>query len=91
MKIILTEEQYKLILTENILKDILKDFNISSGLLFTFGAGMAALMGPVERLLTNSGFSLTDKEIALLILTSIAIIIKDSNANKLLNEVEIDF
>ena len=30
MKIILTEEQYKVILTENILKDILKDFNISS-------------------------------------------------------------
>jgi uncharacterized protein YjgD (DUF1641 family) len=88
MKIILTEEQYKVILTENILKDILKDFNISSGLLFTFGAGMAALMGPVERLLTNSGFSLNDKEIALLLITSIAIIIKDSNASRLLDEVK---
>ena len=88
MKIILTEEQYKVILTENILKDILKDFNISSGLLFTFGAGMAALMGPVERLLTNSGFSLNDKEIALLLITSIAIIIKDSNASRLLEQVK---
>ena len=88
MKIILTEEQYKVILTENILKDILKDFNISSGLLFTFGAGMAALMGPVERLLTNSGFSLNDKEIALLLITSIAIIIKDSNASTLLDQVK---
>lgn len=88
MKIILTEEQYKVILTENILKDILKDFNISSGLLFTFGAGMAALMGPVERLLTNSGFSLNDKEIALLLITSIAIIIKDSNTNTLLDQVK---
>jgi len=88
MKIILTEEQYKAILTESILKDILKDFNISSGLLFTFGAGMAALMGPVERLLTNSGFSLNDKEIALLLITSIAIIIKDSNANRLLEDVK---
>ena len=88
MKIILTEEQYKVILTENILKDILKDFNISSGLLFTFGAGMAALMGPVERLLTNSGFSLNDKEIALLLITSIAIIIKDSNASRLLDQVK---
>ena len=34
MKIIITEEQYKTILTENILKDVLKDFNISSGILY---------------------------------------------------------
>ena len=88
MKIIITEEQYKTILTENILKDILKDFNITSGLLFTFGAGMAALMGPVERLLTNSGFSLNEKEVSLLIITAIAIIIKDSNSGKLLEEVK---
>jgi len=88
MKIIITEEQYKTILTENILKDILKDFNITGGLLFTFGAGMAALMGPVERLLTNSGFSLNEKEISLLIITSIAVIIKDSNSGKLLEEVK---
>ena len=88
MKIIITEEQYKTILTENILKDILKDFNITGGLLFTFGAGMAALMGPVERLLTNSGFSLNEKEVSLLIITAIAIIIKDSNSGKLLEEVK---
>ena len=88
MKIIITEEQYKTILTENILKDILKDFNITSGILFTFGAGMAALMGPVDRLLSNSGFSLNEKEILLLLITSIAIIVKDSNTNRLLDEVK---
>jgi len=88
MKIIITEEQYKTILTENVLKDILKDFNITSGILFTFGAGMAALMGPVDRLLNNSGFSLSEKEILLLLITSIAIIIKDSKSNKLLDEVK---
>ena len=88
MKIIITEEQYKTILTENILKDILKDFNITSGILFTFGAGMAALMGPVDRLLSNSGFSLSEKEISLLLITSIAIIVKDSNTNRLLDEVK---
>ena len=88
MKIIITEEQYKTILTENILKDILKDFNITSGILFTFGAGMAALMGPVDRLLSNSGFSLNEKEISLLLITAIAIIVKDSNTNRLLNEVK---
>ena len=88
MKIIITEEQYKTILTENILKDILKDFNITSGILFTFGVGMAALMGPVDRLLSNSGFSLSEKEISLLLITSIAIIVKDSNTNRLLDEVK---
>jgi hypothetical protein len=88
MKILITEEQYKVILTENILKDILKDFNISSGLLFTFGTGMASLMGPVERLLTNSGISLNEKEITLLLITSIAIIIKDSNSNKLIEIIK---
>jgi hypothetical protein len=88
MKIIITEEQYKTILTENILKDILKDFNITSGILFTFGAGMSALMGPVDRLLSNSGFSLNEKEILLLLITAIAIIVKDSNTNKLLDEVK---
>ena len=88
MKIIITEEQYKTILTENILKDILKDFNITSGILFTFGAGMAALMDPVDRLLSNSGFSLNEKEILLLLITSIAIIVKDSNTNRLLDEVK---
>ena len=88
MKIIITEEQYKTILTENVLKDILKDFNITSGILFTFGSGMAALMGPVDRLLNNSGFSLSEKEILLLLITSIAIIIKDSESNKLLDEVK---
>ena len=88
MKIIITEEQYKTILTENILKDTLKDLKINTGILFTFGVGMAALMDPVDRLLSNSGFSLNEKEILLLLITSIAIIIKDSNSNKLLDEVK---
>jgi hypothetical protein len=88
MKIIITEEQYKTILTENILKDTLKDLKINTGILFTFGVGMAALMDPVDRLLSNSGFSLNEKEILLLLITSISIIIKDSNANKLLDEVK---
>jgi hypothetical protein len=88
MKIIITEEQYKTILTENILKDTLKDLKINTGILFTFGVGMGALMDPVDRLLSNSGFSLNEKEILLLLITSISIIIKDSNANKLLDEVK---
>ena len=39
MKIILTEEQYKEVLNENIIKDTLKDLKINAGIVFTFGAG----------------------------------------------------
>ena len=65
MKIIITEEQYKEILNENIFKDTLKDLKINTGILFTFGTGMGVFMGPVERLLTGSGFSFTPQEISL--------------------------
>jgi hypothetical protein len=39
-------------------------------------------------LLTNSGFSLNEKEVSLLIITAIAIIIKDTNSGKLLEDVK---
>ena len=87
MKIIITEEQYKL-LNENLFKDTLKDLKINTGILFTFGTGMGAFLGPVERLLTGSGFSLNHNEISLLIITSIALLINDTNKDILLNKVK---
>ena len=87
MKIILTEEQYKSLINENLFKDTLKDLKINTGILFTFGTGMAAFLGPVERLLTGSGFSFNETEISLLIITAISILINDVNKEKLLDEV----
>ena len=88
MKIIITEEQYKSLLNENLFKDTLKDLKINTGILFTFGTGMGAFLGPVERLLTGSGFSLNHNEISLLIITSIALLINDTNKDILLNKVK---
>lgn len=88
MKIVITEEQYKSLINENLFKDTLKDLKINTGILFTFGTGMAAFLGPVERLLTGSGVSLSNGEISLLIITSIAILINDTNKEKLLDEVK---
>jgi len=88
MKIILTEEQYKKLINENLFKDTLKDLKINTGILFTFGTGMGAFMGPVERLLTGSGFSFNSTEISLLIITSIAILINDINKEPLLNKLK---
>ena len=88
MKIILTEEQYNTLLVENVIKDIFKDLNINAGVLFTFGTGMGAILPIVDRLLKGDGISLNKSEVAFLIITAVAILIKDSNSEKLLDKVE---
>ena len=87
MKIVITEEQYKKILVESTLKDMLNDLKINSGVLFTFGTGIGSFIDPVERLLSGSGFSMDEKDIILLIITSFALIIKDSEGVTLLEKV----
>ena len=87
MKIVITEEQYKEILVESTLKDTLNDLKINSGILFTFGTGIGAFIGPVERLLSGSGFSMDERDIILLIITSFALIIKDNEGVTLLEKV----
>ena len=84
---VITEEQYKGILIESTLKDTLNDLKINSGVLFTFGTGIGAFLGPVERLLSGSGVSMNEKDIILLIITSFALIIKDSEGVTLLEKV----
>jgi hypothetical protein len=87
MKIILTEEQYKTLIIESTLKDTLKDLKINSGVLFTFGTGIGAFIGPVERLLSGSGVSMNERDVILLIIASFALIIKDSEGSTLLEKV----
>ena len=88
MKIIVTEEQYNRLLTEGILKDTLSDLKTNTKILFTFGTGMGAFMGPVSRLLEGSDFNFTKEEIALLIATSIAIILNKTKKDELLKKIE---
>jgi len=88
MKIVITEEQYKSLINENLFKDTLKDLKINTGILFTFGTGMGAFLGPVERLLTGSGFSFNSTEISLLIISAIANLINDTNKDKLLEKLK---
>jgi hypothetical protein len=87
MKIIITEEQYNKVLMENTFKDVISSLKLNSSIVFTFGAGVSAFMGPVERLLTKSNFNFTKEEIVLLIITSFALLINDSNKSKLLEEI----
>ena len=75
-------------LVENVIKDIFKDLNINAGVLFTFGTGMGAILPIVDRLLKGDGISIDKTEVAFLIITAVAILIKDSNSEKLLDKVE---
>jgi hypothetical protein len=88
MKIIITEEQYKDVLNENIFKDTLKDLKINTGIVFTFGAGMGAFMGPVTRMLSGSGFSLQPSEVALLIISAVALLLNDPNTKDLIEKIK---
>ena len=85
---ILNEEYRTLLLNENIIKDTLKDLKVNTGILFTFGTGMGALLPPVDRLLSVSGFQFNQQEISLLIITSIAILLNDTNKDKLLSTIK---
>jgi hypothetical protein len=88
MKILITEEQYERLLTESILKGTLKDLKDNAKILFTFGTGMGAFMGPVSRLLEGSDFNFTNEEIGLLIATSVAILLNKTKKEDLLKKIK---
>jgi len=88
MKIIVTEQQYSRLITEGILRDTLKDLADNTKILFTFGTGMGAFMGPVSRLLEGSDYSFTKEEIGLLIDTSIAILMNKTKKEDLLKKIK---
>jgi len=71
----------------SILDDIVNDLKLTPGIISTFGSGVAALHGPVSRLLEGSGFNLNEREIVLLIITAIATLVQTPDAKKLLSEI----
>ncbi len=64
------------------------DFKLAPKFIFTFGTGIAAFYGPIQKLLEGSGIVLSDYEIYLLIITAIATLINESNATSLIDEVK---
>ena len=63
MESILKEEKDK-----SIISDIVDDFKLAPKFLFTFGTGITAFYGPIQRLLEGSGISMSEYEIYLLTL-----------------------
>mgnify|MGYP000259421391 CR=1 FL=1 len=63
---------------ESIVKNTMKEMGLASSFIFQFGTGIGAFMRPVTELLNNRGFSLNKEEIALILITSFAIMLTHS-------------
>jgi len=83
MESILKEEKDK-----SIISDIVDEFKLAPKFLFTFGTGITAFYGPIQRLLEGSGISMSEYEIYLLIITAVAIMINDSNVGGLVQTLK---
>jgi hypothetical protein len=80
MESILKEENNK-----SIISDIVDDFKLAPKFIFTFGTGIGAFYGPVQKLLEGSGIVMSEYEIYLLIITAIATLINESDSSVLIN------
>jgi hypothetical protein len=74
--------------TNKIVKDVVNDLKLTPKLIFTFGSGIGALHGPVTRILEGSGFSLEKKDVVLLIMTSIALLLNETDSKPLIDKVK---
>lgn len=83
MESILKEEKNK-----SIVSDIVDDFKLAPRFIFTFGTGIGTFYEPIRKLLEGSGFSLSEYEIYLLIITAIATLINESNTSSLVDDVK---
>tara|TARA_Y100000389_G_scaffold204856_1_gene260211 strand:- start:3045 stop:3677 length:633 start_codon:yes stop_codon:yes gene_type:complete len=63
---------------ESIVKNTMKEMGLASSFIFQFGTGIGSFMRPVTELLNNRGFSLNKEEIALILITSFAIMLTHS-------------
>ncbi len=75
---ILKEEEQVDPKDDSTIKSVLKELGIGTQFIFQFGTGIGAFMRPVTELLQNQGVSLNREEIALLIITSLAIMLTHS-------------
>ena len=83
METILKEEKNK-----SIIEDIVDDFKLAPKFIFTFGTGIGAFYGPIQRLLEGSGVTMTEYEIYLLIITAITTLMNESDSGVLVDRIK---
>lgn len=76
---ILKEEEQVDPKDDSIIKKVMADMGISVGFLFQFGTGIGAFMMPVTELLNGNGVIMNQEEIALLIITALAVMLTNSS------------
>jgi len=70
------------------INDVVNDLGLATKFVTTFGTGIGAFMGPVNKLLEGSGIVVTKTDVVLLIITAISFIIGDSDFEKLKLELK---
>jgi len=83
MESILKEENNK-----SIIGDIVDDFKLAPKFIFTFGTGIGAFYGPIQKLLGGSGVVINEYETYLLIVTAIATLMNESDASVLVGALK---
>jgi hypothetical protein len=76
---ILKEDEHVDPKDDSIIKKVLNDFGIGAGFIFQFGTGIGAFMRPVTELLNGNGVSMSQEEVALLIITAFTIMLSNSS------------
>lgn len=83
MESIIKEEKGK-----SIIEDIVDEFKLAPKFIFTFGTGIGAFYEPVQKLLSGSGFEITEYQTYLLIITTIALMVNEVNSSKLVEKLK---
>jgi hypothetical protein len=84
-------EENKLILEtedKSLMKKIVEDLGLTRRLIFTFSAGVSAMVGPVNGLLEGSGINLNHNEIIMLIIAAIASMTGESNNQQMITTLK---
>ena len=83
MESILKEENNK-----SIIGDIVDDFKLAPKFIFTFGTGIGAFYGPIQKLLEGSGVVISEYETYLLIVTAIVTLMNESDSSVLVETLK---
>jgi len=67
---------------------IFDDFKLAPKFIFTFGTGIGAFYGPIQKLLEGSGVVISEYEIYLLIVTAIATLMNESDSSLLVKTLK---
>jgi hypothetical protein len=73
-----TESEVKESEGKSIINSILNELKLGMKMVFIFGAGIGAFIGPVNDILNNEGISMSKEDVGLLLIASFAMLLRES-------------